>query len=444
MGFWDRFRQGKSVELDQPRIRLGRYTDSYKSSAKYKAWDKALAAFEQEQYLDSYRYFFEYLGDDKEQNVKYWDENGGLRFELYQGSKKITGFADQNKVKAESKVAISDELNVGFMRRLIEKNFSMEYCRFGLDEHNNIVILFDTYTLDGSPYKLYYALKEVAINADKQDDLLLEEFGMLKAVDVSHLQQLNDEEKAAKYNFIKSSIEETLTEVENGKLDFNQYPGAYVYLLLDLVYRLDYLTRPEGFLMERLEFFNRQYFAKDNKSTLEKAQVLARDIRSLLDRSQEAYYKEMYHGKSTFGITMAVNHDRVVGCIDNELVNMDFYLQNAHPNIALAIPGFKTGYCLFNYAVPKPAKELFELFYKITEPVFFQSLGYSDDFYNLKTKKLNPRAVKKAIQAVVQANKNSFPRLRPAYGALQYNNIIDFSKSYILMIRNADMTKVQA
>ena len=183
MGFFDKFWYAKEEETEQPNIRFGRYTDSYKLPGNYEAWDKALLSFENGQYLDSYTHFFNYLRDEQEDNVRFWREGEQIHFELFQGSKKITGFANKHKVKAESKIAKTEKLNVGFMRRLIEKNFTLEYSRFSLDPENNICILFDTYTLDGSPYKLYYALKEVAINADKQDDLLLDEFRMLQEVD---------------------------------------------------------------------------------------------------------------------------------------------------------------------------------------------------------------------------------------------------------------------
>ena len=198
MGFFDRLFKNNEKFEPQPDIRFGRYSDSYKSSENYDAWDLALDKFESEAYLDSYRQFFKYLRDEREDNVRYWEEKGGIQFELFQGSKKITGFANNKSLKAEAKVAKTQSLNVGFMRRLIEQNYSLKYSRFALDEKNNISIIFDTYTLDGSPYKLYYALKELATNADKQDDLLLDEFSMLEPVDTSHLEALTESEKEVK------------------------------------------------------------------------------------------------------------------------------------------------------------------------------------------------------------------------------------------------------
>jgi hypothetical protein len=351
------------------------------------------------------------------------------------------GYADQHKVTAEAKIAKTDGLNVGFMRRLIEKNFSLEYSRFCLDHDNNICILFDTYTLDGSPYKLYHALKEVATNADKQDDLLLDEFRMLQAVDSSHLKDLAPNEKEAKYAFISEQVNQVLEEVEKGKLPFGQYPGAYVYLLLEVIYKLDYLTRPEGFLMERLEFAHRQYFSKDGKKPLTKAKNLINELKKLLKRPKDAYFKEMYHGKSTFGITVPVNHDRVVSSIENELANMDWYLQNGFHRIAQGITSFIVGYCLFNYAVPKPTREFLDLYYRITEPAFFASMGFKLDYYDAPNGVFNKKSIKRAIQRIAAENKDQYPQLRPATNDLQYTSLPEFAKSYLLMIRDLDVSK---
>ena len=89
--------------------------------------------------------------------------------------KKAVGKANIEKVTIEAKIAKTDTLNIGFMRRLLERNFQLRYSRFALDEENNITIRFDTSVLDGSPYKLYYALKELTTNADKLDDLLIDD-----------------------------------------------------------------------------------------------------------------------------------------------------------------------------------------------------------------------------------------------------------------------------
>jgi len=441
MGLFDRLFGTTEPKEPQPDIRFGRYSDSYKEAENYQAWDQALEQFELENYLRSYQAFFRYLRDDKEDNVKWWEDGDGLKFELYQGSKLISGFADEKKLLAESKIAHSAELNVNFMRQLIERNFDLNYSRFALDDQDNLTILFDTYTLDGSPYKLYYALKEVATNADKQDDLLLEEFKVLEPIGSSHLLELPEAEKEAKYNFIQTETEKMLNEAETGKLNPDQYPGAVAYLLLNLTYKLDYLTKPEGYTMETLERIHRTYFAKDDKNTAQKNQLLCKEFKKLLDRPKEDFFKEMYRVTATFGITTPINHDRVVAVIDGELHNMDWYKDHGYESIALAVPGYIVGFCLFNYAVPKPDRDLFHLYFQIVESDYFKNLGFTIDYYDSEKQSFNRRSIRRAIDQVVDENKAKYSKLNPSLSLLRYDSMPEFAKSYLTMVRNLDATK---
>ena len=68
------------------------------------------------------------MRDVHEDNVRFWDnEKDGIEFEIFQGSVKIIGCANAEKVRAEAKVVRTDALNVSFMRRLIEQNFELKY-----------------------------------------------------------------------------------------------------------------------------------------------------------------------------------------------------------------------------------------------------------------------------------------------------------------------------
>lgn len=442
MSFLDRLFGSKEEADVQPDIRFGRYSDSYKVSANYDAWDKSLEKFEEEQYLDSYKAFFDYLRDDEEDNVRWTAENGGIKFEIFQGSKKISGVADNNSLKAIAKIAQTDQLNVGFLRRLLEQNFSMNFGRFALGDNNELLVVFDTYTLDGSPYKLYFALKEMATQADKFDDLLLDEFEMLKPMEVSHLLELPESLKETKYNFIVEAIKGVLNEIESGALDAQKYPGGIGYLLLNLVYKLDYLAKPEGFMMEALERMNRQYFAKDDKSASEKNKLLCKELEKLLSRSKSSFFKEMYRVKTTFGITPSVTHDRVVSFIDGELAHMDWYEENGFETVAMSIPGFIVGYCLFNFAAPRPDRDFLHLYYQITEPDYFKALGFRIKFIDEETGKLNKKAIKKAIDKIVDKNESAYPKLSPSLSTLKYDTMTAFARSYLLMVRNLDLTKV--
>ncbi len=441
MGFFSRIFGGHINQKEQPTIKFGRYSDAYKTPEQYKAWDLSLSLFDKGKYLDAYESFFEYLSDEEEENVHWTCENGVCRFEILQGSKRITGVADAKKIKVETVVAKTEALNVGFLRRLIESNFDLKYSRYALDEHSNIVMVFDTYTLDGSPYKLYFAIKELATNSDKQDDLLTDEFETVHLSDTGILQPISDVEKEVKFHFFRKKINEVLNIYQQGKLNPQQYPGAYAYLFLNLSYKLDYLTKPEGFAMEALERMHRMYFAKDGKTNVHKNQMLQKEFKVLSERNEADFAKEFYNVTSTFGITSPVNHEKVVSFIDGELHHMEWYKENGHTEIALSIPGYIVGYCLFNYAVPLPDRQLFYLFYQILEVDYFKALGFDLDYYN-EDGSLNKRAIKRAIDQIEDQNENVFPNFNPNTKILEYQSIVDFSASYLKMIRALDLTKI--
>lgn len=441
MSILDRLFGTRAASGQQPNISFGRYSDSYKGRDRYTAWDESLELFDKQEYLESYKQFLYYLRDEEEDNVRYEEVKGGLKFELYQGSKKISGMASPQKVRVEAKVVKAQALNVGFMRRLMEQNYNLRYSRFALDEEGNITIVFDTYTLDGSPYKLYYALKEVATKADKQDDLLLEEFKMLQPVDASHLQYLPLPEKEVKYQFIRQEIETALHEMEHGKLDKTQYAGSFAYLLLALLYKLDYLVKPEGFMMEALELIHRKYYENDNQSTVYKNQALCKGLRQLLERDKESFFHEMYRVKSTFGITYSVGHDQVAGLIDTELHNMDWYQEHAYHTLAMAIPNYIVGHCMFNFAPPKPDRSLFHLYYQVVEAAYFKQLGFTTNYYDAESGQFDKRGIKQAITAIAADNGSLYARLRPDTSILSFDSLPDFAKSFLLMVRNLDLAK---
>ncbi len=430
MSIWDRlFGNNTSVAI-QPDIKFGRYSDAYKTELQHEAWDRSLSEFESQEYLSAYISFLEYLKDPDEDNVHWQLDNGQLCFELYQGSKKINGYADALKIKIESKIVKTQTLSTAILRRLMEQNFSLQFSRFALDPDNNLTIVFDTYTLDGSPYKLYYALKELATNADKQDDLLMDEFANLEPVEVAHLKPIPETEKEVKYSWLEREIRETLEEIDHGKLDKNQYPGGISYLLLNLVYKLDYLIKPEGFMMETLERMHRLYFAKDDRTVAQKNLLFCKELQKLSARPKEAFFKEMYRVPATFGITVSVGHEQVVQVIKSELPKMDWYEENNYEKVALAIPGYIAGKCLFNFAVPKLDRALFLLFFQIMESGYFTALGFTESYRESDGQTFQKKAIKKAIEQIAESHQNPAPDT----SLLVFDNPASFARSFLQMM----------
>ncbi len=443
MSIWDTlFRRTPGYDpAGEPDFHFGRYTDAYKTTDNYKAWDRALHLFEDGEYIASCEAFLRYLLDPNEDNVRHHTEGGKLYFECYQGSKRVTGFIDDRQFRATAGIAELRELNVELLQRLTALNYEMKYSRFAMDENDTLAIVFDSPVNDASPHKLYHALKELALNADKQDDLLLEEFGeLLEPTEITHLRELSANEKQLKLSFLTNHVQGVIDYLLEGRVNPEEQPGAIAYLLLDLVYRLDYLLIPEGYTMEALERMHRMYFSReqDQPVTYKNVRLLG-ELQHLMRRAPESFNEELYAGKSTFGITLPANHDRLISLIDSELPNMDWYQDNGYIEVAKAVPGYIVGYALFNYAVPPPDRKLLELYYRVVEDDYFRSLGYKQQFLDQSGRPAR-RAIRAAISNISDRFSKDYPRLRPALSQLSFNNTVDFGRSYLHMIRELDLS----
>lgn len=441
MNFFSRLFGTSNDQLIQPNLRFGRYTDSYKEDHKYDRWDEATSHFEAKRFLESYLAFFEYLRDDAVDNVSYDQEDNVIRFTFYQGSKKITGWANDKKLKAESKIAKTTKLNIGFLRRLVESNYNLKYGRYCIDNDGDISMVFDTLSLDASPYKIYYALKEIALASDKQDDLLVEEFESLQQVNVDHITNLSPKEKGIKSAYLRSSIEQTLHEIEHGRLNAAQYPGGITYLLLELIYRLDFLVRPEGNTMEVFERMHRTYFAVDKKSAKEKNRSLIKELQKLLERPIEKLEQELYDTVSTFGITNPSTHVRLREFIEGELGNIDWYEENGHENIALSITGYIAGYSLFYYSMAKPDRELLLLYFQIMHQDYFASLGFNRTYVESEGGELKPAEVRRAMTEILDRHSKEYEKLKGNVRDINFDSPVNFAKSYMQFIASLDLTK---
>jgi hypothetical protein len=422
-----------------PNIPFGRYTDAYKTDDQIAAWNRSLELFDKGQPLDAYDSFFTYLRDDHVDNVHWKREENVLIFEFQQGSQRITGQADAERVLAESKVARAEDLNVGFLRRLMEYNYNLKFCRFALSPDNILTLRFDTPGIDASPLKLLHALRELAVHADKQDDLLIDEFSTLHPVETPPEAAIPEAEKTVKYDYLCAQIKAAFELMDKADPDPNKFPGGYAYLLLSLAFRLDYLLRPEGFLMDVLEKIYGIYFTKDERTNQLKILSLRKEFQKVLDRPKEQILRELYRTRSTFGVNPPANHERIAALIDGELPNMDWHLSQNHLELALAVPQYIAGNALFQNVPPKPDRDLLHLFYQITESDFFRDLGYPA--YTTSSGQPDKRAITQAIQTITDNNRREYPRLRPETKRLDFSSMPLFAKSFLEMIRNLDVTR---
>lgn len=437
MGLFDIIFSRRDPLEAEPSIVFGRFTDSFKPSHKYDSWDESIKLYEGDLFLNSFKAFLEYLKSDTHDNVRYTEKEGAINFSIFQGSKKMEGRFDHKELFVEAKIAKTQALHVGFMRRLIEDNYLLKYCRYALDEDDNITIVFNSFAHDASPYKLYYAFKELAIHADKLDDVLVDEFDDLDVINVGHVRKIPKEEKATKSKFLLESIDEVLNHIKTTKLDVHQYPGAVSFSLLALSYRLDYFIKPEGFVMEKLESIHNGFFRSKESEAYAKNNNMIKLFEEIMQRDVQDIEDEMYEVLSSFGVTSPVSQKQLSEFIMSELPHMDWYLSQGYHVFAQAIPDYIVGYALFNYGMSKPASDYFHLYYEILYSEFFDSLGFKS--YRGKDQELLSKKIKKSIQKIAVKNSELYANIEPNLGLIDYSNDIAFATSYLSMIASLDL-----
>ncbi len=420
---------------------FGRFSDAYKSPENYRLWDAAMALFEEEKPLDAIESLLGYLKNAQGNNVFWERKPERLNFSLYQGSKKVHGLVADGKLKVEVRIANAQGFQIGWMRRLLEHNYELNYSSYALKDQT-VFLTFDSALLDLTAYKFYFALKELATQADKQDDLLIGDFIGLEGIDDGHLSPFSQEVKDVKHAYFKQEVNEFLDFLKKTNLNIGHFQNGLSYLILNLVYKLDYVLVPQGRLMDKLENIHDQYFNSGLPDNESKNQVAIRILLELAEMSKERLEEELYGVIHTFGVVKPVGHDTIKTLIEGESKNLTWYMNQGHEDFVEAICGYIMGFAMFSYAPPKPLKDLFHLYVRIVEEDIMVSLGYPRRYR--RKKKLDKRKIQKAITEITELHQTGFPRFAPETDFLDFNSLAKFGMSYLKMVHALDLTESQS
>ena len=432
------FGRGRKKEdgAAKPVIPFGRYSDNNKPVAKVNRWTDADNLYKEKKFTESLDAFFEYLRDDNIQNVVYERNGAEGRFELYQGSKIVRGKFDKDLLRAEVTLARMPQPSVPVMRRLLEMNFNLYYSRFALDS-DRLCMGFDTDMENASPSKLYYGLKELATKADKQDDLLVQDFANLETTDTEHIGNVTDHEKEVKHAWMVRWISQTLDTIAG--VDADKFSGGIAYMLLALIYRLDYLLAPEGKLLNDLERIGGIYFKKDERPVIEKNRDMVEEFKKLKDRPKEDIFRYLFRSKYTFSIVAPQQYKAIADSIHGANQNMIWYRDNNYPFIATQVSEYGISYCQYSYSLPRAITEFFQLFMMINYSDFFAELGF-ERYYDPANNKFEQDMIADRIRAIQTAWKEKFPLMDFKIQNLKYDNLamFDFTFTNELEVLNTE------
>lgn len=419
-----------------PDISFGRYSDNNKPVRKVNRWTEADNLFKEKKYPESIDAFFDYLRDEDAANVVYERQGTGGRFEIFQGSKIVRGSFDSQQMFAEVTLARMPQPSVPVMRRLLEMNITLYYSRYALD-NDRLSMRFDTNIEAANPSKLYYGLKELATKADKQDDLLVQDFSMLQSADNDHIKDIPLQEKEVKYQYLQIWLKEVLDTV--AALDADKFSGGISYMLLALVYRIDYLIKPEGVLLNDLERIGGIYFKKDEKPAVEKNRDMIEEFKKIQAKTKEEIFACLFRSRYTFSIVAPQTHKALADSILASDQNMVWYRDNNYLYIANQVIEYGIAYCQYSYSLPRVITELFQLFMQINYGDYFLALGYTDSLYDPFKAQFNVQAIIESITSIQNKWREKYPQLEIKIQNLRFDSLVNFNHSFTLELQGLNM-----
>ncbi|MBK6937382.1 MAG: hypothetical protein IPH18_11265 [Chitinophagaceae bacterium] len=423
------FGWGKKKEEAKPEpvIYFGRYSDNNKTTAKVKRWTDADSLFKEKKYTECLDAFFDYVRDDAAANVVYERNGSEGRFHFFQGSKIVRGQFSAEELKAEVTLARMPQPSVPVMRRLLEMNFNLYYSRYALD-NDRLCMRFDSDAQTTSPSKLYYGLKELATKADKQDDLLVQDFAALQSSDDEHVDNIPLQEKEVKYEYLQKWIKQTLDTV--ALVDADKFSGGIAYLLLSLIYKIDYLIAPEGKLLNELEKIGGIYFRKDERPVTEKNRDMAEEFKKMMAISKEEVFKNLFRSKYTFSIVAPQAYKTIADSIHGANQNMIWYRDNNYPYIATQICEYGIAYCQYSYSVPRVITELFHLLMIINHQDYFTALGFSTRYFDAGKNQFEDEVIVERIKTIQNSWKEKYPLMDFKTQNLRFDNLVNFNHTF--------------
>lgn len=411
---------------DKPDIPFGRYSDNNKPVAKVNRWSDADSLFKEKKYPECIDAFFEYLQDDATQNVVYERNGAEGRFQIYQGSKIIRGDFNSKALKAEVTLVRMPQQSVPVMRRLLEMNFNLYYSRFAMDG-DRLCMSFDSDIQTASPSKLYYGLKEMSTKADKQDDLLLQDFASLEKTDIEHITNISTAEKEVKYQYLQKWIQESLDNIKG--VDTDKFSGGIAYILLALIYKIDYLITPEGKLLADLEKITGIYFKKDERPVVEKNRDMLEEFKKMQAFSKEEVFNCLFRSKYTFSIVAPQPYKTISDSIHGANQNLVWYRDNNYPFIANQITEYGITFCQYSYSLPKAISELIHLYMMVNYSDYFSALGYRR-YYDPAKNMFSQDDIVEKIKMIQNKWKEKFPLMDFKTQNLRFDNLFLFNYSF--------------
>jgi hypothetical protein len=411
-------------------VNFGRGTYADIASDEEALFNKSYEAFEKKEILDAYEYFLSSLinFNDETSNENIIIERGveKLEFTLFQGSAKVHGLITEQTLYAEVTLVKKKLAPVALKRKVLERNYQFTYINYMSDDkYIKLKLYQDNITM--SPQKIFFPLRELALNADFDKEFIASEFPDCVLEEIGHLQALDESELKIKYDFLQQWITELDAKVLT--LPSNDNAGMQAFLYLNILFKIDYLLVPKYKMYQKLSRKIQDYFSDENATIEAKNEELKRHLITLKKLSFEEFQQSFYNAKYTFNPIEKNTYEEFCSFISESFIKIRWYKNNRYSLIVPTIYSYIAFHSLYNYGLNPVVKELLHILVAIQNSRFFTALECSS-LYDEEKESFSKRSIIQSIDETISKYQKRYKVLTSFSDDLNFNSLNEFSNSY--------------
>lgn len=404
-------------------------------------FNKSYEAFEKKDVLNAYEYFLKsllnYSNGDSNENITTKILEDRLEFTLFQDSARICGYITHESFHADAIILKESSADVALKRYLLERNYQFTYSNYLSDgEFIKLKIYHDNITM--TPQKLFFPLREIALNADYDKEYIRSEFFHMPIEDIDHIGLIDAKELRIKYEFMQKSIEELLEKAVT--LSMNDTSGMLSFLYLNFLFKLDYLLVPKYDIYHRMSRKIQEYFSDDINTPDFKNDEVKEYILELQKLTFEEFAQNFYSAKYTFNPSDRASFEEIATFINESLVKIRWYKNNRYYQVLPIVYEYVAFYALYNYGLHPVVKALLHLLVTLQNSSFFKTLGY-ETLYDEESKSFSKKTIINKIEDIMEPYKNRFKLLKPFGNELNFTSLGEFSNSFYVQLKHLDFTE---
>jgi len=423
-------------------INFGRGTYAQIAKNEEELFNKSAEAFEKKDILSAYEYFLQslinYTDDLSNENITLQRKDTQLDFTLLQGSAKIHGTITEERLYAEVTLVKKALAPVALKRKILERNYQFTYINYMSDAtHIKLKLYQDNITM--SPQKIFFPLRELALNADFDKEFIVGEFPETPLEEVDHLEALSKNELTIKYDFLHQWIDALNTKVL--RLPSNDNAGMQAFIYLNILFKIDYLLVPKYKMYHKLSRKLQDYFANESGTMESKNEELKRHLSRIEELSFEEFSRNFYNAKYTFNPLDKSSYEEFCNFISESLIKVRWYKNNRYSLIIPTIYSYMAFYSFYNFGLNPVVKKLLHILVSIYNANFFDALE-CPVLYDIDKESLNKKQIIQTIDETISQYQDRYKALVSFSTELNFNSLNEFSNSYYLALKNLSFEEV--